>query len=277
MDNLEIFGIPYFKKGSGIHIKKENRGKFTDYCGGKVTNECIQRGKNSSDPKIRKRATFAQNARGWSKKGQNGLKFGWKALDNIDFETVADTTFTRNKTGAGDIEYFSPNAPGYLYPNGYYQKHPKPGKHVILYNPNVNDEQDIKLDVLHAMPEDATYDALNAIYRKSAFNSDNDITHNAKQRYKEDLQKYGRVTMPFKQYLNNEADGLLRNMFIEGTPEYIQSKRYYPDKKQLREWNKQLLPYIDEIHKYLKTGKRPQYILPEVTVTTKGNYMHNKL
>lgn len=28
MDNLEIFGIPYFKKGSGIHIKKENRGKF---------------------------------------------------------------------------------------------------------------------------------------------------------------------------------------------------------------------------------------------------------
>lgn len=41
MDNLEIFGIPYFKKGSGIHIKKENRGKFTDYCGGKVTNECI--------------------------------------------------------------------------------------------------------------------------------------------------------------------------------------------------------------------------------------------
>ena len=68
MDNLEIFGIPYFKKGSGIHIKKENRGKFTDYCGGKVTSECIQRGKNSSDPKIRKRATFAQNSRSWSKK-----------------------------------------------------------------------------------------------------------------------------------------------------------------------------------------------------------------
>jgi hypothetical protein len=58
-------------------------------------------------------------------------------------------------------------------------------------------------------------------------------------------------------------------MFIEGTPEYIQSKRYYPDVNQLREWNKPLLPYIDEIHKYLKTGKRPAYILPEVTVTSK--------
>jgi hypothetical protein len=41
MNNIEIFGIPYLKKGSGIHIKKKNRGKFTEYCGGKVTNKCI--------------------------------------------------------------------------------------------------------------------------------------------------------------------------------------------------------------------------------------------
>jgi len=33
--------IEFLKKGSGIHIKKENRGKFTSYCGGKVTDECI--------------------------------------------------------------------------------------------------------------------------------------------------------------------------------------------------------------------------------------------
>jgi hypothetical protein len=38
---IEIFGIPYLKKGSGIHIKKKNRGKFTEYCGGEVTNACI--------------------------------------------------------------------------------------------------------------------------------------------------------------------------------------------------------------------------------------------
>lgn len=55
------------KKGSKIHIKKANRGKFTDYCGGKVTSECIARGKRSPDPKIRKRATFAANARKWNK------------------------------------------------------------------------------------------------------------------------------------------------------------------------------------------------------------------
>lgn len=55
---------------SGIHIKKSHRGLFTKYCNGKVTNECIQRGKNSPDPKIRKRATFAANARRW--KHQSG-------------------------------------------------------------------------------------------------------------------------------------------------------------------------------------------------------------
>lgn len=57
---------------SPIKIKKENKGKFTDYCGGKVTQECINRGKNSSNPTTRKRATFADNARKW--KHQKGGK-----------------------------------------------------------------------------------------------------------------------------------------------------------------------------------------------------------
>ena len=54
-----------FAGGGRIHIKPENRGKFTKYCGGKVTSECIARGKRSSDPAVRKRATFAANARKW--------------------------------------------------------------------------------------------------------------------------------------------------------------------------------------------------------------------
>lgn len=58
--------IEMFKKGHKIHIKKKNKGKFTEYCGGKVTSECIRRGKNSLNPVIRKRATFAQNVRSWN-------------------------------------------------------------------------------------------------------------------------------------------------------------------------------------------------------------------
>ena len=40
-DYFSSHSIQLMKKGSGIHIKKANRGKFTEYCGGKVTNECM--------------------------------------------------------------------------------------------------------------------------------------------------------------------------------------------------------------------------------------------
>lgn len=61
----DVSTINTFSKGGGIHIKKKNRGKFTDYCGGNVTSECIQRGLHSSNPTTRKRANFARNARKW--------------------------------------------------------------------------------------------------------------------------------------------------------------------------------------------------------------------
>lgn len=69
----DVSTINTFAKGGGIHIKKKNRGKFTDYCGGKVTSECIARGKRSSSPTIRKRATFAANARKWKHEGGGPL------------------------------------------------------------------------------------------------------------------------------------------------------------------------------------------------------------
>lgn len=74
MSKYKIFSMPnsfetpeldVFAKGGKIHIKKANRGKFTDYCGGKVTSECIARGKRSKSAAVRKRATFAANARKW--------------------------------------------------------------------------------------------------------------------------------------------------------------------------------------------------------------------
>lgn len=62
---LTVSPMNTFKDGGGIHIKKANRGKFTKYCGGKVTSACIAKGKRSSSPAVRKRATFAANARKW--------------------------------------------------------------------------------------------------------------------------------------------------------------------------------------------------------------------
>ena len=64
-NSFESSELNTFAKGGKIHIKPENRGKFTKYCEGKVTSECIAKGKRSSDPAVRKRATFAANARKW--------------------------------------------------------------------------------------------------------------------------------------------------------------------------------------------------------------------
>lgn len=72
MEILELIGVPYFKKGKGIHIKKKNRGKFTEYCDGKVTQKCIDKAKKSKNPTLRKRATFADNSRKW-KHQERGL------------------------------------------------------------------------------------------------------------------------------------------------------------------------------------------------------------
>jgi hypothetical protein len=81
MEIIEVFGVPYFKKGSGIHIKKKNRGKFTEYCGGEVTQECIDKAKKSKNTTLRKRATFAENARKW-KYQYGGSVQPWRVVAN---------------------------------------------------------------------------------------------------------------------------------------------------------------------------------------------------
>jgi len=59
------------EKKPKIYIKPKNRGSFTAWCNKKgyngVTSKCISEGKKSDLAKIRKKATFAQNARKWKK------------------------------------------------------------------------------------------------------------------------------------------------------------------------------------------------------------------
>ena len=75
--------LEFLKNGSGIHIKPSQKGSFTKYCNGKVTSECIQKGKNSPDPKIRKKATFADNARHFKHKdGGKAFVNGVNVLDS---------------------------------------------------------------------------------------------------------------------------------------------------------------------------------------------------
>jgi large subunit ribosomal protein L10 len=76
--------IEFLKNGSGIHIKKKNRGKFTDYCGGKVTNECIRKAKASGNPTLVKRATedLKIDLDGFYE-GPNAIVFGKTLLEPI--------------------------------------------------------------------------------------------------------------------------------------------------------------------------------------------------
>lgn len=91
---------------SGIHIKKQNEGKFTEYCGGKVTQDCINRAKASGNSKLVKRAVFSENAKHW--KHQNGgiLQQWGKSLKdtylNIPIE-LAKAAY--NAIAHGDVNY----------------------------------------------------------------------------------------------------------------------------------------------------------------------------
>ena len=109
--------IEQFKKGYKIKIKESQKGSFTKYCNGKVTNECIQRGKNSPDPKIRKKATFAQNARSWKHqlggqliKAEEGTKF----LSKQWFQNAGQKV---NNFLSSDIGKFAINAGQQIYSN----------------------------------------------------------------------------------------------------------------------------------------------------------------
>lgn len=68
--------INIFNKGGQIKIKKNNKGSFIKYCNGKVTSECIKRGKQSPYLAIRKKAIFAENSRKWKHYNGGILNYG---------------------------------------------------------------------------------------------------------------------------------------------------------------------------------------------------------
>lgn len=58
--HMEQGGENWIQKANKSMKARGTEGAFTDYCGGKVTAECIERGLNSPDETTRKRAAFAK-------------------------------------------------------------------------------------------------------------------------------------------------------------------------------------------------------------------------
>lgn len=90
---IKLLKIP--KAKSGIHIKKSHEGRFTEYCGGKVTSECIARGKRSPNPKVRKMSTFAANSRRW-KHQEGGLLSMFQTGGKTPFEKYIERYKSQN-------------------------------------------------------------------------------------------------------------------------------------------------------------------------------------
>ena len=65
----------WIQKANRQMKKKGTVGKFTEYCGGRVTQGCIDKAKRSGDTTLVRRAVFAENMRGLGKrkKAQSGL------------------------------------------------------------------------------------------------------------------------------------------------------------------------------------------------------------
>lgn len=118
MNNLEFIGCQIYKKGSGIHIKKKNRGKFT--ASAKKVGRSVQEHARAvlknpkTTPLQKKRANFARNAAKW--KHEEGSKIhkpdGHRSiLDNgwITIKRLKKGTYGLIKKHEDGGEVTSPN------------------------------------------------------------------------------------------------------------------------------------------------------------------------
>lgn len=166
--------INTFAKGGGIHIKPENRGKFTEYCGEKVTSECIARGKRSSNSDVRKRATFADNARKWHHAdggplGEENLSLEDFITQKINEKRAAALDKSRNRTEPVlPIINGIPNRNSCIYTatDNYGKKYRVPGNWTFYENPekygfipvDINDAQ--AGDIIQVLDKGAPYHAM---------------------------------------------------------------------------------------------------------------------
>ena len=60
----------FLQKAKRQMKKRGTIGAFTEYCGGKVTNQCIERAMNSNNDTLRRRAQFAKNMRNMKTGGE---------------------------------------------------------------------------------------------------------------------------------------------------------------------------------------------------------------
>lgn len=165
-----------------------------------------------------------------------------KAFGNLlqDYNLIADSTFTKDKTGVGEIEYF--NEPEIIYPNGYIKRNPSNGPSLV-YNPDSQTIEDIKLDLLHHYRAyDPVYqDLLNDYEKTQDFGN---ILYNSELgEYFRNLPKEQQTDENWRslvkenldsQYTVQGIDGSLRGLIA---PDKLRKIGRYPDRRIYEEEN----------------------------------------
>lgn len=207
----------------------------------------------------------------------------YPGLAGIQFNVVPDTNFNARNVGFGNIEYMPQGEEGVQYTPDYYYPNPDPSTNNVVYNPNNYSSQQaaneaVALDAIsHAGHQDATYDALHTLlsneYPNEAVMQAKDMVGDDKVFEKEMKDPYSDT----RQFTYPAAvDGQIRGYMFEGMhpdkndPAY-EEQNYYPyfreefQKYESADANR----YLSDLSRYVTTGKRPKYILPEVKVTGK--------
>ena len=213
---------------------------------------------------------------------RNSIEREWpsaKAFGTIlpDYMITPDSTFTRERTGAGDIEYF--NEPYIDYRKSEKDPlniiyNPNGSTPTLLYSPQNNSVDDVKLDLLHH------YRAYDPVYRElledyTKTQNKGDILWNSqlgeifREQYPKDSDesraawiKMVQDTPNTSQYIVQGIDGSLRNLLAKD--ETIATSNYAPRKVAEQQYlsTPEAQSTFNIIKQYLESNR-----LPEVVVT----------
>ena len=148
-------------------------------------------------------------------------------LKNTKMQVIPDTTYTREKTGMGSLEFMPSEEDTVRYPNGYKYANPnyRKGINTVVYNPKEADQLDVALDMVsHGLSdEDKDFAKLKDRYDSLVYNAykekQNDFYNKAVEE--------GNWNGTKEQFIQNDLDGRLRNMIFYGNPEDYRKHRYW--------------------------------------------------
>jgi hypothetical protein len=172
----------------------------------------------------------------------------WPALRNMGPAAVNKDYGLGLGLGYGGVEFMHPDLKEVNYDNGVLLNQ-SPGKNSTTYNPLTDNEQSVRLDMLHGMHQDPTFSKHRNAFKQSVL-SDPNIKGDMDYWYNEDKKK-GRAGDGREQWMNNYIDGQMRTLLFEGNRK---SRNYSDEEASQLLSNPKIKKNFNKLNDYLKTG-----------------------